>query len=35
VTVTVFFADLGQGCGGIAVGSSVSDKIGDYILKQW
>lgn len=34
VTVTVsIFADLGQGCGGRDVGSSVNDKIGYYILK--
>lgn len=28
------FANLGQGCGGRDVESSVSDEIGYYILKQ-
>lgn len=32
-TVSIF-ADLGQRPGGSDVGSSVSDIIGDYILKQ-
>lgn len=35
MTMTVsIFADLGQGCGGRDVESSVNDIIGYYILKQ-